>query len=230
MSSKITLSEIRTAVLDRCDMTNSEFPDTTQVDRYINNAIGELYDLLVNIFEDYLYTTTEITVKSSTESYSLPNNFYKLMKMFYKSGDYRKQLKRFNLADLSDEIYQTSNAVSDNRHLRYRLMGNKLIFHPIPSGSSTVEVWYIPEPTMFDHNGDDGVTIGFNVPTQWEEFLFVTAAISLLDREESDSSALRSTKAEIRQRIVTSAHNRDSGEPDTVQDVRRRFGYRGTRY
>jgi hypothetical protein len=222
MASAITLLELRTAVYDRADMTNSSFPDETQTNRLINAAVDELYELLVSLYEDYFYATEDIALVAGTESYNIASTHYKTVKVYYTQGNDRHRLKRFNMNELEfEEAWQ--NSTHQNQHLRYRIMGNQMIFSPRPTASGTVEHWYIPEVTHFALSGGDATALTINVPVHWEEFLIVSAAIPLLDREESDSSALRATKAEIKQRIMLAAQNRDAGEPTRVNDARGRF-------
>lgn len=219
MPSVITQDIIKTAALDRADMTDSNFPLAARVYEYINAAMGELYDLLVTAYEDYFYSTSDVTLVSGTESYDLPTDFYKAVKVYYKeSNGARWDMARFTMSELADRTYGVPS-VAESRHLRYRIMGDKIIFHPEPLASGTVELWYIPELTKLATDGSDASTaITFCAPVQWEEYLIVSTAIRLLDREESDSSMLRAERDRMTARIISSAADRDAGEPMRIND------------
>ena len=51
------------------------------------------------------------------------------------------------------------------------------------------------------------------------------AAIKALQKEESDASVLMSQKEALRQRIMSTAMNRDAGLSDQISDTRSNYGY-----
>tara|TARA_R100001530_G_scaffold7148_3_gene7983 strand:+ start:1823 stop:2521 length:699 start_codon:yes stop_codon:yes gene_type:complete len=200
MPSTATLATLRARALDYADMTDSNFPNADRVDDYINSAASEMYDILVNAYEDYFLTTNTITLVSGTEDYALPSDFYKAKRVYYVSGGRRFAIDRFNLDDLS---------------------GAKT--GPLSTGSA--ELWYVPEMTFMDTAGPTD-TVGEIIPPMvngWADFLAISAAIKLLIREESDPSALMREKEVLKQRMISMAEPRDAGLPDTIQDTSRRW-------
>lgn len=198
MANTVSLTVLQARALDYADMTGSGFPDTTRLTDYINSSATELYDLLVNAFSDYFLETDTFSVSANTEDYDLPDDFYKSKKVFWVSGGRRYPIKAFQLAEVDG-----------------------LNIGPLISG--TIEMWYVPQMALLDAGAD---TIGSVIPPitpGWEDYIALGAAIRLLNREESDSSALSREKAAIGERIMALAEPRDSDEPSRVQDVKHRF-------
>jgi hypothetical protein len=54
----------------------------------------------------------------------------------------------------------------------------------------------------------------------WEEYIVVSVAIRLLQKEESDVKPLQLRKAELLDRIRAAAQSRDEGNAPTCTDVR----------
>jgi hypothetical protein len=100
-------------------------------------------------------------------------------------------------------------------NLRYRLVGNTLMFIPTPSAGQFIRLWYIPRLTELLQDTDlcDGVS-------GWTEYVIVDTAIKILQNEESDTSVLLAQKQLLLDRIQSSSMNRDAGQPDTISNVR----------
>ena len=224
MSSVLTLANIRASVLDRADMTDSSFPVTARVTEVINNALGELYDIITTCFETYHYKTGDISVVSGTQSYSLPTDLYKIIRVYFKdsAGHLERPLIECDLDNLCLQSTDSLATTAEVKNLRYKIAGDKIWFSPMPSGSGTVQIWYVPEFTKLSAESD---TMPFKMPVHWEEFIYVAAAIPLLDREESDSGALRATKAELEGKIRAAVQVRNVSGPFRIKKRRgRRVG------
>jgi len=223
MPSVTTLAELRVKAIHDADMTSSGFAVADRVDEDINLELGELYDLVVMAYEDDFVTTANVSVVTGTESYSLPSDFYKSRKVFWKTSDRRYRLRRFMLSDLESRIGDYTALGSSGRNLYYRVLGDKIYFSPKPIESGTVELFYLPEMTKLVADSDP---ISFSIPvSSWEDAVIAGAAARLLIREDSDPTPLLSRKASVIQRIMRAASDRDAGEPQRVTDVHNRFGY-----
>lgn len=222
MPSTTTLLQLRTQARQRADMENSSFVADSELTTMINYELGDLYDLLVATYDDYFISTSNIAVVSGTEAYSLPNDFYKLRAVFLRdSGQtqrwrlYRDDLQDFDNGDL--DFYPTNQL----RYMRYRILGSNIYFSPIPNGSATVQLFYVPEMTKLSADGD---TISFSVPTQgWEQYVVAGAAARMLIKEESDPTGLLSEQARIKDKVIQMASNRDSANSDRMRDMNARF-------
>lgn len=204
----------------RADRVNSNFVSTAEWNTYINQSAYELYDLLVNTFEDY-YTTTPytFTTDGTTSQYSLPPNFDKLVGVdlaLNATSNAYVTIQKFDFISRNRYVYPNiTSTFAGVFNLRYRLVGSTLMFIPTPSAGQQVRVWYIPRMTQLLKDTDqlDGVS-------GWIEYVIVDAAIKALQKEESDVQVLMAQKMALIKRIEESAMNRDAGQPDTISSTR----------
>lgn len=238
MEGTMTLSELMIATRQRADMLPSGYTpsliDTSlfvtdpELISYINQSYFELYDLLVTTYDDYYVAPPlEFTTDGTTAQYALPDGanytgapaFYKLMGVdlgLSNASDAFVTLKRFDFAERNRYVYpQLNSTYLGVFNLRYRLVGNTLMFIPTPSAGQVVRLWYIPRMSTLAALTDraDGVS-------GWTEYVITDAAIKCMQKEESDTSVLMAQKAGLIKRIQDSAMDRDAGEPDTISDVR----------
>ena len=205
MASAARLSDLRARALDYADMTGSNFPVEARVDDYINSAASEMYDILVNAYEDYFLDTHPITLVPGTENYALPSDFYKAKRVYYTTGSRRFSIHPFNL----EEVDGARNSALS---------------------AGTAELWYVPEMSLMTAGSD---TISSIIPPMikgWPDYIALSAAIRLLIREESDPSALMAEKQIMQNRLISLAEPRDAGIPDSVQDVGHRWNSVGFAY
>jgi len=218
MAKTVTLSSMRSQTRQRADMVNSTFCTDSEINQYLNNSLAELYDILIEKFEnDYFLSSSSITIVADTNNYSLPADFYKVVGVdIVISANQTITLTRYNF---SDRNLNNRNLYVYNRDaytLRYRIQGSKIYFSPTPSSAYTGTLWYIPAFT--DISTDAGT---FDGVSGWEEYAIVDAAIKCLQKEESDVSALMSQKDKLLRRIESAAENRDAGNPATITDISR---------
>lgn len=225
MPASFTLGDLKTQVLDRADMDNSSFITDARLAEYINLETEELYDFLVNLYEDYFVSSDTITLVSGTEQYTLPTDYYKTIRVYFLdtgSPAKRWMLKRWEWQDLDfdDEYFHPLGTY--NRYLRYRVVGNTMFFSPEPRAAGSVEHWYAPVPDRYANDAD---TVNFNIPALgWENAIIAGAAARCLIREESDPAYLLREKAETYNRLRNQATPRDAGEPARTVDIYDRFG------
>lgn len=219
MSTTMTLAELRTATRQRADMVNSNFVSDTELNSYINQSIFELYDLLIQKYgNDYFVANPHtITTDGTSDSYSLPTDFYKLLGIdlaLSNSNDSYVTIKPFNFAERNRYAAPNFQSFYGITNLRYRLRGNKVWFTPIAEANQTIRIWYIP---TFVTLSSDSAT--FDGISGWTEYVIIDAAIKCMQKEESDVSVLVLQKAAIIQRIEAASENRDAGFPKTISDV-----------
>lgn len=224
LTGKVSLAQLREQSMQRADLQNSQFVTVPEWNSYLNQSAFELYDLLVNTYEDYFITTPYmITTDGSTSQYTLPSDFYKLNGVdlgLDANGNAWVPVNKFDFIKRNDYVFPsvTSNYLGVF-NARYRLVGNTLMFIPTPSAGQVIRVWYTPrmKQLLADTDVLDGVD-------GWTEYVIVDAAIKALQKEESDVSVLAAEKAMLRQRIEESAMNRDAGQPDTISATRSNSG------
>lgn len=235
---EMSLAALRLQAQQRADRVNSNFVTTSEWNRYINQAMFELYDLLVTVYEDYFMATPAAFVADGTTFlYGLPDgtstfkngitlaNFvaaplYKLLGVdlaLQTSNNAYVTVQRFKFEDRNRFVYpNTASTIYGVFNLQYRMMGNQIMFIPTPSSGQTIRLWYIPRLTEL-LSDTDTTSVGIS---GWTEYIIVRAAKYALDKEESDTSHLDNELLFLKKRIEESAMNRDAGEPDTVADTR----------
>jgi hypothetical protein len=211
----VTLANLRTQARYRADMENSQFISDTELNHYINNSLGELYDLLVatygvdNFVDGYDFTT----VSGLREYFALPSNFYKTAGVDVTVSGEVHSLARFNFNDRN--LYRSSvQNVNSIPRFRYRIFNNKVLIHPAPDGAYSATLWYIPQITALS---SDTAAVQNTIVESWLEYVVVDAAIKMLIKEESDTTILMAAKGQLAQRIQASA-NRDIETPEVQQD------------
>lgn len=233
-----TLGSLRLQAQQRADRVNSSFVTLPEWNSYINQSYYELYDLLITVYEDY-YVAPRVLFNftGNTQLYDLPNGQnYSQAPALYKlygvdlgldsSQNAYFTLKKFDFISRNQYVYpQLTSTLLGVFNLRYRLVGGKIMFIPIPSASQPCGLWYFPRLTTLLADNDIMDTI-----SGWDEYVIVDAAIKALQKEESDVSVLMAQKEALRQRIQDSAMNRDAGQADKISNTRSvgdRWGFDG---
>lgn len=201
-----TLAELRAEAQQRCNQENKTLVATADWNRYINEAIAELYDEIVASYPHYYNSSFAFSLSSSNLlALSGVTGFYKLRGVDYLTTPSRPvSVRPYN--------FQERNKFSN---LNYQ-------------GSYTL--WYTPTPTLLVNDPDTPDAI----LSVWDEFIPVTAAIVGAVKEESFelAQALGIVKAGILARIRQAAPNRD-GEPAQAADLMTSpygYGESGRRY
>lgn len=225
-----TLAQLRTEALQIADMENSSFVGTAtggEVDRYLNEGISELYDLILeSAGQEWFLKTSTVNVVAGTQTYALASDMYVLKGMDLDTGGGSVPLRPY----MFDERHVGNTPGWQSARgwvydlVRYRVYGDhdaatgvytpRVRFTPEPTGSHTVTVWYVPHAPVLD--ADTDVWDGFN---GWEEYAVVFAAIRMMEKEESDASHLHVRLERLRQRIQSLSGARDQGMPEHVQDL-----------
>jgi hypothetical protein len=225
---ELSLGELRLRAQQRSDRENSQFVGTAEWNFFINQAYYELYDLLITANEDY-YVAPRLTFETdgASNQYDLPNGQnYNGAPAFYKiygadlgldsSSNAFVTLKKFDFIQRNRYVFpQLTSTYLGVFNLRYRVVGNKLMFIPTPSGGQIVGLWYFPRLTTLLQDTDvmDGIS-------GWTQYPIIRAAKYALDKEESDTSKLDEELLFLKQRIEETAMNRDAGQPDTISNTR----------
>lgn len=221
----VTLGTIRTELRQRIDRVNSQFFLDEELNSYISNSYKELYDILVQKFgDDYFVATPHtFTTDGTSETYDLPDDFYKLLGVDVQfngasSGNGWVTLKQFMFGERNSYTLPNYQSFYGITNLRYRLRDDTLWLIPTPASGQLVRAFYIPRPAELTVDADtvDGVS-------GWEEYIICDAAIKCMVKEESDPSAFAAQKMAMLQRIESAAENRNAGAPQVVTDIHQSF-------
>jgi hypothetical protein len=240
---ELSLYELRLRAQQRADMVNNQFVTTTEWNYFINQSLLELYDLLIDVYEDYFKApNARFQVDGSTYIYPLPNGTLEftdvngdtfVAKPFYKMLGIDLALNtatnafvtvyKYNFIDRNRYVYPNSNGtIYGVFNLQYRVVGNNIEFIPPPSAGQTIQLLYAPRLDALLQDTDIS-TIGYG---GWLQYAIVRAAKYALDKEESDTSKLDTEILFLKERIQSAAQNRDAGMPNTISDVQTPWGDR----
>lgn len=209
-----TLAQLRTRAKERANMENSSFLATSEWNENINYAIAELRDIMISkVGDDYFATSQTYTLVSTTDTYALPADFYKVLWCEVLADDgYYYKMKRFERSEKNMGANPLVTIYSPD--IRYRLLGSNLQVTPITRiGGRTIKLWYVPLP--IELSSDSDTLDGMN---GWDEYIVLRAAVMALEKEEQDTSALSVRLEQMRQRLESMTDNRDQSNPMRIYD------------
>lgn len=223
-----TLGNLRLEAQQRSDLVNSFNITPQEWNTYISNSYKWLYNKILQKFGNdyyiqvpYTYTTTgDIDPDTQAQTFPLPNDFYKLMRVEVALNPSDPNswvtLKKFEAIQANLWNYPNVYTFYGITNLRYRLWGTNLQIVPIASSGQTIRIWYSPRPNQLINDTDiiDGIS-------DFEELVVVDVCIKALAKQETDPSIFILQKKEMLQEIEEAAENRDVGSPETVSDSRR---------
>lgn len=235
---EMSLGAIRLAAMQRADRVNSNFVTLTEWNSYINQAMYELYDILITCYEDqYLAPPVQFLTNGNTFLYPLPNGsniftnpltgqtfappaLYKLRGVdlaLNNAPNAYVTVNKFDFIDRNRFVYpNTASTIYGVFNCQYRMMGDNIMFIPTPSGSQAFRLWYFPRLDQLLADTDTTV-VGIS---GWVEYVIVKAAYYALAKEESDTTNLVTQLVALNKRIEETAVNRDAGSPDRISDSR----------
>lgn len=207
-----TLAQLRTRARQRADMElaagQSEadhFITDSMLNQWINSAISELYDLITDGNLDIYTTSNTFNTTAGTLAYNVSDAYLIRHLEKQESSDRYSDVEKYNFKE------------RNKRGLRYRYVKGQILFNQDP-GTATYRYWHIPSLTALSGDSDT-----FSPYNDWEEFVETRVAIKCRQKEESDTSDLRSDLSTIAQRITGKVAQDDSGEPDSITDSRRGY-------
>ena len=221
----ITEANLVTRVRQRADMEDNYFVSDIEVQTYINAAIAELHDLLIQTYgQDYYVSSNTFTTTAGTDTYALSTsagaNFYKLRGVDAKlNGSDWFTLRPFSFNERNLRQEGSLSNVLGVANLRYRLVGSNIVFSPVPDANTSVRVWFVPTAQQFTSTTPATSTTTFDDINGYAEYVVIDAAMKCLQKEESDVSILYAQKKDMKRRIEEAANNRDAGHPLTISDV-----------
>jgi len=212
----ITLLELRTKSRQKADMESNNFISDSEANSYINFAIAELHDLLIESYgSDYFLSSSTFNTVANTETYALPATFYKLRGLDIKQNANEWTNVRpfnFNERNVKSDFGAWNGTAITN--IRYRIMGGNIRLTPVPDSAQQMRIWFIPKATVL--SSDNSTLDDIN---QYSDYIITSAAINMLNKEESDTRVLVAEKDRLTQRIMASSQNRDASEPSSISDI-----------
>ena len=147
-TNEVTLAQLITRSRRRADQENSEFCTDAEVVDYINDAVAELHEMMVNEYELYYLSSYTYTLPADNPK-ALPDSFWKALGCDFASGGVTRRIRRY--------MFQERNAFESPLlkqgymgNVFFIIEGNNIRFIPESPPAGTVTLWYIPEPQKFD--------------------------------------------------------------------------------
>lgn len=231
-----TRAELREEVRQRADMVNSDFVTDAEINRYLNESISELYDMLISAKgQEWYIKSIDFSTVAGVSDYDIleTDNFYLLLGVDAHPDTTNATPLRPYMLDERHDVTDLHNLARAGEIplMRYRLSGtvdtttgvykHRISFSPTPGAVVPIRLLCIPHAPELDNDTD--VWDGFN---GWEEYVVVDSAIKCLEKEESSTVALERRKERLIGRIEGLASAHDDGFPERVTDVTGRLRYR----
>lgn len=239
MPSPVTQAALRARVRTVVRQPNPNgFLSDLELNRLLNEAAYELYDLLIESRGELYYTTEHaFNTVAGQRRYTLPSAFYRLVGVTLSQNagsgvrgsgvnppypaEWR-ELRRMNPAEWA---YQDS-LPGQYHNLKYTLTGTgnagtstqkaEIALYPLPAGVYCVQLQYIPVLDL----SPDGITTEpvYDGINGWEDYIVYSVASVVANMQEESNDLWMNKKAEIKQRIQKLAFTRDRSQPVQVAD------------
>lgn len=197
-----------------------QFVSDSELNGYINASLAEFQDLVVSRNMSNYVTSSVFTLSGNTAN----SNYYALTSSFYKLEGVDRLLDgspsqgtatwyNVNKFQMNERNFGNNPIFPLFRppYVRYRIIGNNLVFMPAQSSAGTYQIWYYQQAPVLTNDSDT-----IDETQYWWDYVVVDAAIKMLAKEESDVSVLMAQKNALKQRIEAMAAERDYGQPDQV--------------
>lgn len=212
-----TLADIRTAVLQRCDIENSSAQTTAEINRHINDASRYVHDFLIaTMGEEYDNQSTTITITANTSSTSTPATgafaglIYRPISLTISFDDIVYPLSRYSIMD---HVQSTLPASYGPGYLpQYRYIQNaqdaSLIIQvsPPPDVDTDLTLHFHPRAPVYVDDTDE-------VWLPYPDLLIIEACIRVKMKEERDASLFLGEREAIKKRIEDWVGTIDRGNP-----------------
>lgn len=199
----ITLATLRTRARQLGDYENSTVFTDAVMTPWVNEAIGDYFDLLDEHFDGYRDTTGTVTTTASVATVALPAAFLKARAIDILDGGTYRQLRRFQPGPQALGFDQATG-----RPVGYLHVGTNLELFPTPDAAYTIRLRYVPAMTALSADGDS-----IDVPNGWEGFIVHSILLRCDEREERPLGDRLAAIDRYRARIVRASQNRNTAEP-----------------
>jgi len=244
-TSEMSLLVLRRRAMEKADRVNSNFVTVPEWNAFITLAMYELYDLLIDTYQNYnVATPINFTTDGQTYLFPLPDGlipftnrvtmdtfiappFYRMLGMdlaLSTAVNAFVTMGKFPFTERNDYVYpNAAGTIYGVYNMRYQLVGSNMMVIPTPTANQVLSLWYIPRlPELMQDT--DLTTIGIS---GWLQYVITRSAKYALDKEESDTTKLDAEIVYLKGRIEESAIDRDAGVPNTISRVRGFNGING---
>lgn len=139
-----SLADLRLRSKQRCNQENRTLLSESEWTGLINDAVGELYDLVVATNPAYYLRSFNFTLAAvnTLDLTTLPGGFYKLRGVDYLASAQRPvTLHPFNFGERNRQGYRAYSVD----------YGSSLAIQPPTNFAGNYTIWYTPTPPQFEH-------------------------------------------------------------------------------
>ena len=213
----LTLTQLRTRVLDPIDMNDLTIVDETEVNRYINQGIKVVSAAIHNLYEDYYLDKEDLTLVNGTRAYDLPADIYadKIRKIMYNDGNNDEyEISRVKYLELIKHVNDTSDA--DAKNYQYIITNNltngrKIQIYPTPSENLVITdgLWYIRNAKQLSLDADI-----LDIPDEFENVVILYAQKECLKKDLPNVSTQQQAEKDYQEERVLMIETLSNRQPD----------------
>lgn len=195
-------ADLELRALQRADMENSTFIGSAELTMLVERSFQELYLKVAAEFDDLVVASgpSSKSIVAGTSTYELNFDFLKLKGIMLQEGNY----SHYFLAPITNllemEPYMRGNSPR-GRPTHYWLHGitsgstgpGQITVFPIPDASYTAQIYYVPNIGLGELEG----TYSLAFLAGWDEYVVITAAMKMKDKEESDCTLLMAERNQL---------------------------------
>lgn len=207
VGASISLTTLISRVRQRGNYENSaRFTDAYLTDQ-INEALGELFELMSDIHEGYWDITTTLTTTANQAYVNLPVDFWRLHALDVLDGSIYRDMQQVSIQERNR--FQSSTGMPVAYRIAAGSTRGAAYLYPTPGAAYTLRLIYEPSKAPLV-NGTDAIE-DYN---GWADYV-VTGALLRCDEREQRPLGERMAKLEtVKKRIIAGASKRRSAEPE----------------
>lgn len=218
------VSDLIRMIRNRTDMMNDEFITDDELTDYINLSAGELDDLLVQTYDDYKLTSTQLTIETGN-SVPLPSDYYKVRGVeTIVNGIQPYTIRPYNFQERNNYYGNGFGTSGFPYNCFYRVADGYMTIEPLNNSPGTYTFFYTPTFVNFVSPADS--LPAYMDVQSWHQYITLDVAIMVKTKTEEPEVAqtFMMLKEQMRQRILTMSKGRSQGEAKTMTRIRTRKG------
>ena len=223
-----TLATFKTNSSYLADMENAgNFIGSVEHTKYVNDAIGDLFDVVVDADNGKLLGTSvgnlspALGTVGSGNGWYLPPDFSRLVSVHITDGTRPYIAHPADPADWVGLLDSPPPATNSQYLLTQAFGEGETILYTFPAvAESRVLLRYIPTPPVLSDETDE-----FTGSTAQLDYIEHNVAVRMLQKEESDTTAVEYALAKLTTRVQNAVKDVDLNTPRTIRMNRRRGMY-----
>lgn len=216
------IASVRTrSGMETLDQANA-FATDAEIIKLLNYFLRRVYTRLIRARSaNYYRAATTLAISNGVSAYSLAAPFFELISVSLLITA-NEQVPIYPYTESERHMYDISPGWMRGQTTAYQLQGNNINFIPVPAGTYSVQVNYVPAFVALVAAADtfDGVA-GFEDAAVWE----VVGALK--DKDEADPTYALMQAKFMYEEIAALADMRDNTAAPRVQMIRKSRKYGG---